>query len=323
LIKAHTERIDMFTHIMPPKYHQALFKLAKPTIFKELDSSVMALTDLDKRFKIMDRNPEVRDLLTLGQPALEDVVDAKQAAELAKIANDEMAEFIEKYPSRFIGAAACVPMNDTDLALKEIERAAEGLRFKGIQIATPSKGRPLDNPEFMPIYELMSKYDLPIWIHPTKEASIPDYEGEEGSKYNMYSRIGWPYETSKCMARLVYSGIFNKFPKIKFIMHHGGAMIPFFASRLSRPPGPWLKKAPLEYFKMFYVDTALGGYAPSIRFSLEFFGEDHIVFGTDSPFGGDIGVGRNIDAIESLSLGESITSKIFEENAKRLINVNY
>ncbi len=313
--------IDFFTHIITPKYCDALFKISKPTIHRELHATVPALGNLEQRFKAMDTVPGIGDFLTMGQPALEDVVDANQAYELAKIGNNELADLVSKYSNRFVGAAACVPMNDTNLALKEIERAIEHLGLQGIQLFTPSNGRPLDNPEFMPIYELMSKYDLPIWIHPTKEPSIPDYEGEKESRYNMYSRLAWPFETSKFMARLVFSGVFDKYPNVKFIVHHGGAMIPFFISRLSRPPGKWLKKQPTEYFKMFYADTALGGYAPSVQFSLDFFGGQHIVFGTDSPFGGEGSVTRNIRAIESLGVNESVKKNILVNNAKRLIHL--
>jgi predicted TIM-barrel fold metal-dependent hydrolase len=321
--QSYSDKIDIFTHILPPQYGQSLYKhkKARDSVHYELQTQLAALSNLDDRFRMMDKYPGLKQVLTLAQPPLECVVGPKIAIKLAKLANDEMADLVAKYPDRFVAAAACLPMNDMDAALQEAARAMGTLGLKGVQIVTPVNGKPLDSPEFMCLYELMSKHDLPIWIHPGGERSVPDYVGEEQSKYDIYSRIRWPYETSLAMARLVYSGVFDKFPGIKFITHHGGAMTSFFASRLSRPPGDWLKKPPLEYFKMFYVDTALGGYVPSIMFSYNFFGADHMVFGTDMPFGGDAGFGRNIAAIESLQVEDSVKRKILADNVKRLIHL--
>ena len=176
---------------------------------------------------MMDKFKNYRQVLTIVQPGLESVVSAQDAAELARIANDEMAELVGKYPDRFAGAVASLPMNNVNAALKEAERSIRELNFKGIQLFTPVDGKPLDHLEFMDIYEMMSKFDLPIWIHPTGEASVPDYVGEAESKFGIFSSLGWPYQTSLAMARLVFGGVFDKYPNLKFIIHHCGAMIPF------------------------------------------------------------------------------------------------
>lgn len=315
------EKIDIFTHILPEKYGEALKKVARESVHFELQASIPAISSLKARIEMMDKYKGLSQVLTLAQPPLESVVDPQTAVELSKLANDEMAELVIKYPQYFVAAVACLPMNDTDSALKEADRALGTLGLKGIQLFTPVKDKPLDNQEFMGLYELMCKYDLPIWIHPAGERSVPDFAGENQSKYDIYSRLKWPYETSVAMARLVYSGVFDKYPGIKFITHHGGAMTPFFASRLSRPPVGWQSRAPLEHFKMFYVDTALGGYVPSIQFSYSFFGDDHVLFGTDSPFGLNGGIMKNLEAINSLDIPAASKLKITKGNAVKLLHL--
>jgi predicted TIM-barrel fold metal-dependent hydrolase len=315
------EIIDIFTHISPKKYNEALYKKACDTFHKEHNAGFPALVDLDARFRIMDKFEGLKIVLTLAQPPLETVVDAQDAIELARLANDEMAELVARYPHRFIAAAACLPMNDIDAAIKEAERTITELKFKGVQIYTPVGKKPLDRTEFMPLYELMSKAGLPIWIHPTREPSEPDYTDEIESKYDLFRSIGWPYETTRGMARLVFSGVFDKYPDLKFIIHHCGAMVPFFASRLCSMKRDWLQKPPEQYFKMFYVDTATIGNKAALMCGHAFFGDDHMFFGSDMPSDGGLNVEKGIKVIESLDISMAAKQKIFAGNAKKLLGL--
>jgi len=313
------EKIDIFTHILPPKYNEALDKKAKHTFYQELNRPVPALSDLDARFRIMDRYEGVKDVLTVGSPPLEMVVDVTTATELARMANDEMAELVAKYPDRFVAAVACLPMNDIDAALRETDRAVRELNFKGVQIYSPSNGKPLDSPEFMALYEKMSKYDLPIWIHPLRDRDIPDYVGEEHSRHALFMSIGWPFETSLGMCRLVFSGVLEKYPNIKFITHHCGAMIPFFGQRIGIHPRKWLSKLPIEYLRMFYGDTAVHASIPALTCGYDFFGADHMVFGTDMPYVSAEIIDQTIAAVGSMEMPDSDRNKIFKGNASRLL----
>ena len=171
------EKIDIFTHILPIKYREALDKKSKDTFYQEINRPVLELSDLDARFRVMDKFEGVKQVLTIASPPLEMVVDEASALDLARIANDEMAELVNKYPDRFIAAVGCLPMNNMDAALIEADRAIKELAFKGVQIYTPTNGKPLDSPEFMALYEKMSGYDLPIWIHPARDRDFPDYSG--------------------------------------------------------------------------------------------------------------------------------------------------
>ena len=291
-----SQKIDAFCHILPLKYKQALDKKASQCFYLEANRLRPALFDLDIRFRVMDKYEGLRQVLTLGVPPLEYVVSAEEAVDLSKMANDEMADLVTKHPDRFVAAVACLPMNNIDAALKEAERAINGLNFRGVQIYSSINGKPLDTPEFMAIYEKMAEYDLPIWIHPARDQKIADYPGEEASKYKLFLIFGWPYETTLCMARLVFSGVLERYPNIKFIAHHSGAMIPFFAQRIPTGPtgktnpdvkdGQRLSKSPLAYFRKFYADTAPTGGTPALMCAYEFFGADNILFGSDYPYPG-------------------------------------
>jgi len=329
-------KIDIFTHVMLPRYKNALYKYSNrfETERKFMERRI-TLTNHEERIRILNQYEDVAQVLSVNLPPLEEVVDPKEAAELAKIANDEMAEWVAKYPEKYITAIANLPLNNIDASMKEAERAIKQLGFKGIQIFTSILGKPLGLEEFMPLYKMMASFDLPIWIHPLRRSSTPDYPTENSSFHQIFSVFGWPYETTMAMTRLIFAGIFEKFPKIKFITHHGGGMVPYYADRivvhynnglerLGQKNFPGLMKHPIEYFKMFYNDTALNGNASGLMCTYQFFGEDHLLFGTDMPHdveNGAIAILKTIEAIEDMNIPESSKKKIFEGNARNLLHL--
>jgi predicted TIM-barrel fold metal-dependent hydrolase len=331
--------IDVFAHILPPKYLEARDKKsisgwasAKGSKYVK---AVPTLLDLDTRFKIMDRYPDLLQVLTIAAPPPETITKPEDTVELAKIANDEMAELVLKYPDRFVAAVACLPLNDIDATLNEIDRAINDLRFRGIQVCTDINGKPLDASEFMPIYEKMAYYDLPILIHPRREAIIPDYENEEESKYLIWTRLGWPHATSTAMMRLVCSGVLEKYPNLKFVTHHAGGTVPYLITRISLLDNfnemrmgfryeEHLTKSIVDYLRMFYNDTAVYGNTPSLMCAYAFCGADHMLFATDMPFDSQIGyrlVRETIRSIEEMDITDGEKRKIFEDNARKLLRL--
>jgi predicted TIM-barrel fold metal-dependent hydrolase len=331
-------KIDVFAHVLPPRYLQERNRRAGSGFtsqYKKYSSAVPALSDLDTRFRIMDKFPDVSQVLTIAGPNVESITEPKDTVELARMANDEMAELISKYPDRFAAAVACMPMNDVDAALKEAERAIEELRFRGVEIFTDINGGPVDAPEIMPLYEMMESYDLPVILHPRRTDKTPDYVGEDISKYLVYTNFGWPYATSVAMARIAF-GVFVRYPDLKVLTHHAGGMIPFFHRRVEfswdlhetrmgyRFDGQPLTKRPIEYYRMFYCDTVLQGNTPALMCAYEFFGEDHMLFGTDAPYDNRMGervYRETIDAVEKMDISERARRKIFSENAKRIFRL--
>lgn len=329
-------KIDIYTHIMPKRYRDALYKYSDQFIAeKNIQDKRTALTNLEERGQIIDEFKDTRQVLSVSIPPLEEIVGPKEAAELATMSNDEMAELVAKYPQKYIAAIANLPLNNTDAAVKEAERAVKQLGFKGVQFYTSVQGKPLSSEEFMPLYETMSGFDLPIWIHPLRRSVVPDYPTEERSFHQLFSIFGWPYETTAAMTHLVFAGIFEKFPTIKFITHHCGAMIPYFADRivvhynnglerLGQKFFPGLTKHPIDYFRMFYNDTALNGNTPGLMCAYAFFGEDRLLFGSDMPYdvgNGAIAIRQTIEAIERMDIPESSKKKIYEGNARNLLHL--
>ena len=332
-------KIDVFCHLLPPRYLAERNRRAGSsfgTQYARYFSANPGLTDLEIRFRILDQYPDVRQLLTIAGPNIESITEPRDSVELAQIANDEMAALVAKHPDRFIAAAACLPMNDVDAALCEADRAIRDLGFRGVEIFTDINGKPVDAPEFWPLYEKMQDYDLPILLHPRRTNTTADYQGEPRSKYLIYTNFGWPFETSKAMARLAFGGVLERCPKLKVITHHAGGLVPFFHKRIELAwdfnerrmgydrDGQTLTRAPVDYYRRFYCDTAIQGNTAALMCAYEFFGPDRMVFATDSPYDDELGervYRETIPAIEAMPIGDDNKMRIFEGNARRLFRL--
>ncbi|HEY6864502.1 MAG TPA: amidohydrolase family protein [Burkholderiales bacterium] len=334
-------KIDIYNHVMPHKYLEMMKVHSKdPGIVKRM-TSLRMLWDIEARVKMLDEKfPDVQQVLTLSLPSPELVGGPELSPELARIANDGMADMVAKWPDKFPAFVASLPMNNVPAALEEMDRAIGKLGARGVQIATSVNGKPLDDPEYFPVFErVTNKHDLPIWMHPARPATRADYVNEPKSKYEIWQVLGWPFETSVAMSRMVFSGFFEKLPAMRLITHHCGAMIPFFAGRAetlwaqlgSRSADEnyeellkSMKKKPIEYFKMFYADTVLGGSASALRCGLDFFGVDKVVFASDCPFdpeGGPMFIREGIRSIEDLKLSDADKRKLYFGNALKLLRM--
>jgi predicted TIM-barrel fold metal-dependent hydrolase len=333
-------KLDIFNHIFPKIFYDKMMAVNPNLVdIGKRVRGIPVLVDLDARFRCMDEFEDYAQILCLASPPLEIIAGPDVTPDLAKVANDGMAEYVAKYPDRFPGFIASMPMNNPDAALEEIDRTIKDLKAVGVQFFTNVKGKPLDLPEFKPLFEKMAGYDLPIWIHPARGANFPDYLTEDKSKYEIWWTFGWPYDTSAMMARLVFGGYFDAFPNLKIITHHLGGMVPYFEGRVG--PG-WdqlgartsdedyssvlknLKKPHLEYFKMFYADTALFGSFTGTVCGLEFFGVDQVLFASDSPFDPEKGPGyirETIKIVDALPISDEDRQKIYEGNARRLMKI--
>ena len=339
------KKIDIFPHIFPKTYFDKMVEIIpnKDAIRRWTDIPV--LFDLEARLRMMEEfGPDYQQILTLSLPAVEYVAPPEKSPDLAKLANDGMAEIVAKYPKQFPTFVASVPMNNVKATLDEIRRSVETMDAKGIQIFTNMNGRPLDDPEFAPIFELMHSYDLPIWMHPVRPRSFADYPTvEKNSRYDIWWVFGWPYETSAAMARMVFAGFFDRWPNLKIITHHLGAMVPFLEARVGmgldqlgsregaephyRQIIEDMKKKgrrPVDYFRMFYADTAVNGSRAGTRCGIDFFGCEHVAFGSDCPFdpeGGPLFIREIIKTLDALDITADERAKIYHGNAKRLLRL--
>lgn len=333
-------KIDVFNHILPRKYFDQMVRMAPDT--KRIQKRARenpSLVDLDERFRAMDLFEGYVQVICLANPPIEAFQSPLVSREMAKLANDSMAELVLKYPHRFPGFIASLPMNDTEGFLAEAERAVRDLGAVGVQVFSNVLGRPLDKPETMPLFDLMAELDRPIWIHPIRGADFPDYRNELKSHYEIWFIFGWPYETSAAMAHLVFSGLFDRHPRIKIVTHHMGGMIPYCEGRVGpgwdelgiRTPGgdydlllKKLSRRPLDYFRMFYADTALFGAREATLCGLKFFGVEKTLFATDSPFGPEKGLAnirRTIEVLDHLEISSEQRQAIYEGNARKLLQL--
>ena len=324
-------KVDVYAHILPSKFMEAFHKKGSgKSGYWDLHRRWPTLHDLDMRFRIMDRHEGYVQILNITQPPLEDEVSPEVAADLAKLANDEMAELIIKYPDRFVAAVACLPMNNMDAALKETDRAIKDLRFMGVQITSNIMDKSLDSPEFEPLFEKMNYYNLPILIHPRNMQSGPRAflrTGRGTAGWSAQSPFNWPFETTLAMGCIVFSGMLNKYPNLKVITHHCGGLAPYQADRIARQqelPSMGFTKNVLEYYKMIYGDTACWGNTAALMCGYTFFGAEHMLFGTDFPFGaqgGEAFVTDTIRSVEEMGIPEEDRKKIFEDNARKLFRL--
>jgi uncharacterized protein len=331
-------KIDGYAHISPPRYTEAL-RTEYPGFYKQILGITPPLFDMEARFRVMDAFAPLAQVLTVGPvPPLEHFADPRRAVDLARLANDEMAELVANHPDRFVAAIALLPMNDVEAALAEVDRAIGELGFKGIYVHSNINGKPLDAPEFLPFFEKMAAYDLPVYIHPWRANDYAEYPVENESKYAIASTFGWPYETTAAMTRIVFSGLFERFPGLKVVTHHAGGMVSFYAQRIVQHYGQFkssyhdyseivgaLKKPPIEYFKMFYNDTAIHGNTPALMLACSFWGAERIIFGADMPLGDPaFGMGsytKTIAAIEAMDISAEDKNKIFTGNVSTLLKL--
>jgi uncharacterized protein len=337
-------KIDAFCHVLPEAYAQRFFAIADSPALKNLQErtgGIPALRDMDLRFRQMDEFGDYKQIINLTTPPIEDLGEPQRNAEMARIANDGLAELVRDHPDRFAGFCAAVSLDDVDAALEEVDRAINDLGAVGVQIPCHIKGAPMDVARLDPFYEKMAASGKMIQVHPNRTSAWADYPTEERSKFELWWALGWEYDLSSFMARIVFSGVFERFPDIKFLMHHGGAGIPHFAGRIgpgldqlgARTPesqkddvkGYPLTKRPIDYFKMFYSDTALFGAADAMQTSIGFFGTDHVLFASDTPYDPERGPGyirATIANLESLDLTDAQREDIYHRNVTRLLDLS-
>ena len=331
--------IDAFNHFNPKRYHEEL--LQSPAGQKDIGKRVRgipALWDLDIRLKVVDQFPDYTQVLSLGMPMLDRLWGPDKSPDMAKLANDGLAEVVAKHPDRFAGYSAVVPMNAPEAAAKEAERALKN-GANAVQLGTNVNGKPIDGKEFWPLYEAIEKSGRPILLHPARTREMHDYISEDKSKYEICSVLGWPFETGVALSRFVFSKIMDTYPKLKIVSHHLGGVIPYLEGRVAHSFDQMgvrtsdedyeslrksLKKRPYDYFKDFYADTAIEGVRAPMVCGIDFFGVDHVLFASDSPFDKEKGPGyirSTIAVLESMEFAPADREKIYFRNAQAMFGV--
>jgi len=331
--------IDIFNHFMPKSYLDRLADLIPGHPVLTAFPRLKTLWDVEARLRLLDGFDGVQQVVSLANPPLELIAPPDRTPELARMANDALADLCRRHPDRFPAFVAALPMNNVGAATAEIDRAIGTLGARGVQVFTNVAGRPLSADEFRPVFQRMAHHDLPVWVHPMRGPQSPDYASETISENEIWFMFGWPYETTACMTRLIFSKIFDELPNLKIITHHMGGMIPAFSGKINlgfqqiffgtpdRNPvaeACGLNKRPIEYFKMLYADTALNGEIAPTRCGHAFFGTASCLFATDAPFDAERGrglIGNTIKAVEALEISAAERQRIFAGNARTLLKL--
>jgi predicted TIM-barrel fold metal-dependent hydrolase len=334
-------KLDAFCHVLPKRYFDRLQQSSskRAANLVKRTGAIRSLWDVDERLRVIEPFEDYAQIISLAAPPLEALGEPAETAELARLANDELAGLVRSRPETFVGFVAGLPMNDVDAALAEIDRAVHDLGAIGVQIYTHVNGLPLDDPRFEPVFARMTELDRPIWVHPARNSSWPDYPTERKSKFELWWLFGWPYDTSAFMARLVFSGVLTRHPALKVITHHGGGMVPFFSGRVgpgmdsfgARTPEDerelvenGLDGRPIDAFRRFYADTAVFGAPHALRCAYEFFGVGHLLFASDMPFDPVQGtfIRDTIADVEALDLSAADRERIYQGNVRDLLRLH-
>lgn len=327
------EVIDAASHILS---HDVLDTLEENHSSVELTSlrNAPRLFAVDERVEYLDRHGIDRQVINLVGPNMFHGADPDDAIEATRIANDEIRRIADEYPDRFIPVGT-VPFL-TDEYVDEARRCVEDLGLHGIQIYSNINGKMLDDDAFEPFYETIDDLDVPLWIHPQLH-DWHDYD--EGTTW-IYKMLGWPFDTSIAVARLIFSGVLDRHENIDIISHHLGGTLPYLVGRVrswyqTRQEEPELYtnpnladlSEPLDaYFDRIYGDTAVSSQGESypLRCGYEFFGADNVLYGADYPFGPDKGeywTQEILPLIEEMDIPEEHKEQIFSGNIKRLLDI--
>lgn len=329
--------IDIFTHFAPKCYLDFLTQYESfNAVFEKLFKNNPPLTVIEKKLEQM-KALNITKSVIVPLPWMEDIPEllsnGDESRKAADLCNQEMARLQNKYPDQFF-AVGVIPTSDKENMIASYLDAINKYGLSGIVIFVGPHVKPLDHPDYLALFEIANQYDKPIWIHPCRNSNIPDYIGEQESKYMIWQALGWVFDSSVAMIRLAMTNIFARLNNLRIITHHNGAMIPSFLVRMqysvdffNKVAGkehPDMPAGPIaDHLKHFYCDTACHGYNPLlIEQSIQFFGEDKILFGTDAPM--DTEYGRSCiknaqDSVSAIRYPEETKEKILFKNAINLL----
>lgn len=301
-------KIDVFAHVLLPRFYQKMLALdpALPQKMPFLQNPI--LQDMEKRQALQE--PAVKQIISFVNVNPEDYLEAEPALALAKEANQELLETVRTYPDQFFGGVAMLTLNNIEGSLEILEDfVVKHSEIVGVQLFSRHLGLSIADQGFRPIFEKCAELDIPIWLHPVFDNRKPDN--------NIV--FSWEYEQSQAMLQLVEAGIFQDYPNLKIIVHHAGALAPFFSGRIQYI----LPEIQVEDFRKFYADTAILGNPKALELTLDYFGLDRVLFGTDAPLGiAPAGATQVIlEAIDTLPLSQEEKQAIYSENIKQLLKV--
>ena len=321
--------IDFHNHYYPPAYLDALRSGSSavevtidddgnPRIYYpgDYNIAVPGHRDIDYREQVLIEAGVDTQVITLTTPGTH-VESPATAARFASLVNDAFAAVVESKHGRF-ASLATLPLNDPGASVKELRRACGELGFRGAMLFSNVNGVGLNEERFWPLYETANELGAVLYIHPTHPVGV-----EAMTDFWLMPLVGFLMDTTLAAAKLVFSGIPERYPRIRWALCHLGGTIPYLAERLDRGFEAFsecranISRPPSDYLKQFYYDTV--NFNPrAIQLAIDFAGVDHILAGSDYPH--QIGsIPKMLETIGKMDISEADKAAIFGGNAARLL----
>jgi aminocarboxymuconate-semialdehyde decarboxylase len=286
--------------------------------FKQAEKNLSKSMNIELRLQDMDRMGVNIQVLSPSPAQYYQWADLELAKDLVRIQNEYIAETCRSFPDRFLGLGA-VSLQHPKLALSQIEECTNNYHLKGAEIASNYGGKDLSSIEFEPFWERAEQLGAVILIHPSGSTL-----GDRTQPYYLSNIIGIPLDTTLALAHLIFSGVFDRHPRLRIIAVHGGGYFPSYIGRFDhgyqvRPESRTMKHSPSEYLRHIYFDTVV--FRPDILQGLvQRVGIEQVVAGTDYPFDmGDYGINNLFREVPDLD--DEGQKAICSGNARRLLNL--
>lgn len=323
--------IDVHNHFYPPEYLEAIqdgpsnIKVTydadnNPLLHYPGDYNIIVRghRDINFRSEVLEKIGIDMQVLTFTTPGVH-IESPERAVELARMVNDNFAK-IKKEKSQRFSALATLPMNDPEASVTELDRAFSELGFRGVALHSNINGVALSDERFWPLYEKANELEAVFDIHPSFPVGV-----EAMTDYWLMPLLGFTFDTTLAAAKLVFSGVVEKFPKIRWILGHLGGTIPYLAERLDRGYAAFkecrenISQKPSDYLKTFYFDT-VNFDIKALQLAIDFAGADHLVAGSDYPH--QIGsLEQMVSSIDKLNISEEDKDKIYGRTAAQLLKI--
>ncbi|HUX34495.1 MAG TPA: amidohydrolase family protein [Gemmatimonadaceae bacterium] len=323
--------IDFHNHFYPPEYLDALRTgdsavrvtddaEGNPCIHYPGDYNVAVRghRDIAYRQQVLDAEGVSRQVITLTTPGTH-VETPATAARFARLVNDAFARVVAERGSHFT-ALATLPLNDPAASVAELRRAMTDLRLPGAMLFSNVNGTALSDERFWPLYEEADRRRAVLYIHPTDPVGV-----EAMTDYWLMPLIGFPFDTTLAAAKLVFSGVVERFPNIRWVLTHMGGAIPYLAERLDRGYFAFpdcrvhIDRPPSDYLRRFYYDT-VNFSADAMKLALAFAGPDRLLAGSDYPH--QIGsIPKMIESLRACPVSDAERAAIMGGNAAALLGI--
>ncbi len=323
--------IDFHNHYYPPEYLEALqagpSEIAvtfdehqNPVLHSPGDKNIIVPghRDITVREAVLDEAGIDMQVLTFTAPGTL-IEGPDRSVALSQKVNDALATIVAQRPERFT-ALATLPLNDSEACPAEFERATGDLGLKGVMLFSNASGVALSDRRFWPLYERASEAGAVMYIHPTYPVGV-----EAMQEYWLMPLVGFVFDTTLAAAGLVFSGVVERFPGIRWVLAHLGGAIPYLAERLDRGYHAFadcrkeIGRPPSEYLREFYYDT-VNFDVRALEFAIEFAGVNHVLAGSDYPH--QIGsLAQMVHSIEALDISDADRAKVLGGNTAELLGL--